>query len=116
MLMTPFLFTLLALATYRVVRLGLYDRITERPRDAIYAWLTIGAVKGNKAKAWLLDLLTCQWCVGIWVSFAVVIGLAAYQSLPFDWRTVLQVFVVALALAAAQSLLHQIEDALSVED
>lgn len=56
-------FTLLALAAFRVTRLIGWDTITETWRKRM--------VKGNRRRhKYALKLLTCAWCIGLWVSLA----------------------------------------------
>ena len=91
-------FVILTLAIYRTTRLWLYDVIAEPIRSRV-----IGG-----------DLLTCQWCLGVWVSFGAVAVLALGGMQPYD-ASVLGVALAvatALALAAAQSALHLVEDLL----
>ena len=58
------LFLLMSLASYRLWRLIGYDTISEPLRDKI------------KPDSWLDALVTCQWCLGSWISFAVVAATA----------------------------------------
>jgi hypothetical protein len=112
--MTPMWFVIASLSVYRVVRLWLADTITEPLRSRVIGgpgrvgWLLR---EPNGFKLWLLDLLTCQWCLGVWVSAATVATLAVCGFDPYS-ATPLGVAlggVTALALAAAQSFWHLIE-------
>jgi hypothetical protein len=113
--MTPMWFFILSFAVYRVVRLWLADTITEPLRSRVIGgegragWLLTNP---GAFKLWLMDLLTCQWCLGIWVSFAAVAALALSGLEPYDWSPlgVTLAVVTALALAAVQSFWHLVED------
>lgn len=110
-------FVILTLAIYRTTRLWLYDVIAEPIRSRVIGgetrpgWLLDHP---NRFTLWLLDLLTCQWCLGVWVSIGAVAVLALGGMQPYD-ASVLGVALAvatALALAAAQSALHLVEDLL----
>lgn len=107
-------FAILSFAVYRLVRLWLHDTITEPLRSrAIGGERRTGwcLSKPTPFRLWLLTLLTCQWCLGVWVSFATVGVLAAVGMDPYDVtpRGVTLGVATALGLAAAQSLLHVVE-------
>lgn len=114
-----------ALAAYRLTRLVTADTLTAAPRAAIIArayrrsarrehttvserigqsvhpmtvddWHDLVVLEGAEAPR-LATLVTCQWCVGVWVGGGVV---AARRLLP-GWRWLSR----ALAVAAAQSLI-----------
>ena len=103
------------LATYRLVRLWQTDNITEPLRSRVVGgpshtgWLL---AHGGRFGAWLVELLTCQWCLGIWASFAVLGIITAATDSPFSWDAagVFLFTFAALAIAATQSLFHLIED------
>lgn len=86
-------FTLLALASYRVTRLVTLDKITEsvfeRLRDQLeYRWVSkhtrpgspeeFHAIESETYNSKLAYLLSCAWCLGFWVSGAgtVLVSLA----------------------------------------
>jgi hypothetical protein len=63
---TPLLLLIYALAVARVTGLIVADSITEPARDRLTVWLddrphTLGAA--------ITTLITCPWCVSIWVAF-----------------------------------------------
>lgn len=74
--MTVFEFILLCLASFRLTRLLVFDKITEfirRPfHEAIEEELSDGTVeeyiqlKGTGLRRWIGELLSCYWCTGIW--------------------------------------------------
>lgn len=121
-------FAILSLAVYRVTRLWLHDTITEPLRSRIIGsepesdgsqervgWLI---EHPNGFTLWLYDLLTCQWCLGVWVSFGAVGVLALAGMQPYDASPlgVALAVATALALAAAQSAVHLVEDLLLGDD
>jgi hypothetical protein len=131
--LTPFLFILASLATYRLTRLWLYDQIAEPTRDWVLCkidgrsrvemtddGLSVQVTEAGDViwhqpsgwRRWLNDLLTCQWCLGIWVAFGVTLAWSLYTDWWTDWTDAVPYVLVSLALAAAQSFWHLIEDAL----
>lgn len=79
-----------ALAVARLTGLITQDLITEPVRDAV-----IGRLPANQVGEHLEDLITCPWCVSIWV--AAVVAPLVYQAGDTPW-----VFVPAFALAMSQ--------------
>ena len=113
--MTWLQFFILTLAVYRTVRLWLYDTITGPLRSRVIgdeerAGFLIEHANGFTL--WLLDLLTCPWCLGVWVSFGGVVALSAVGAVGFDWSPagVGAATATALAVAAAQSFWHLAEE------
>ena len=116
-------FLLTSLAVYRVVRLWLHDTITDPLRDRVIGFTPDGRSgvlmrHPNRFTMWLVDLLSCQWCLGVWVSALAVAALVAADLADFGsgGSAVVAALVTVLALAAAQSLWHVIEDALLGND
>jgi hypothetical protein len=113
--MTWLQFFILTLAVYRTVRLWLYDTITEPLRARV-----IGNEErsgflidhANGFTLWLLELLTCPWCLGVWVSFGAVAALSAAGTVDYGWSPagVGAATATALAVAAAQSFWHLAEE------
>lgn len=84
--------TLMALATFRLTRLFVYDSIMAWFRDifAFGAPMTfLGTIK---------TLINCPWCMGLW--FALLVG-TAYFLAPIVWF-----FVFILALAGLATLIQ----------
>lgn len=79
---------LIALATFRLVRLFTYDVITAFIRD----WFT--DARPNTLRHTLGALLTCPWCTGLWFSFIVVFF---YFATPYFWPVILILALAALA-------------------
>ncbi len=104
--MTPFIFLLATLATYRIVRLWLYDLIAEPLRERVLL-----AVGGEASwRRWLLDLLSCQWCLGVHVAFWVTVAWFLYSDAFTGFGAVVPFGITWLALSAAQSFVHLLED------
>ncbi len=69
-------FTLITLATWRVIRLFVYDAITKFFREQFYDLKKVG--KGytlEKPKfgprRTIADLMSCPWCIGMWSAASV---------------------------------------------
>ena len=93
----------LALAGYRLTQLGVHDAILDPVRDKVLDWQTRRPESG--ARAFVVTLITCIYCLGWWLSGAV---LAAWLLWP-DNRVV-QVGVMWFALAGAAALLNRWDD------
>lgn len=83
-------FLLMALATFRLIRLASYDVITKFIRDAVER-----APEGTFAGTFSA-LIHCPWCTGLWFAFFVVFF---YYATPIAWPIIL-----ILALAGLASL------------
>ncbi len=82
---------LLSLATFRLVRLFVYDKVT--------AWIRAmfnDAVDGPRKT--LADLLGCPWCFGVWAALGLVF---VYFVFPVAWY-----FILILAIAGVGSFLQ----------
>lgn len=82
----PFDFILIALATFRVVRLFVYDKITNFIREPL------SLVQSGPLKT-AYELMICPWCFGVWAAFSLVF-FYFYFYLWFWW------VILALAVAA----------------
>lgn len=118
-----------AAATYRLTRLATADVITQPARERIIdAAYTAAGRREEAIAAWgsanestqspefwhdvvvldaeppkLATLITCRWCAGMWVAFAVVV---ARTVAPRAWAPVRD----ALAFSTAAALLARLED------
>lgn len=77
---------IIALASFRATRLVVTDSILAGPREWLYLWAwdpehpvdfngTAAASprkegRGGALRTWVYDLLTCPWCLGVWMSAA----------------------------------------------
>jgi len=99
---------LITLATFRLIRLFVYDKITRFFRDLFLQKAVIGegAVEGviirqkyvSGPMRTISDLLSCPWCFGIWAAFMVSFF---YFLTPFAWYP-----LFFLAVAGVASLLQ----------
>ena len=102
-------FTIIALASFRIVRLVLRDIIfgffREQFYDAVEQKGSILLVKPeNGPRRTLVDLLTCPWCFGIWAAFMVSFF---YLLTPYAYYPIL-----LLALSSVTTFLQLFAEAL----
>lgn len=76
---------LICIATYRMTRLMVYDRIFKLVRDIIRSFEGTGL--GDSLKA----IVTCPWCAGVWIS---LFNVAIFFLVPYG---VLFIYVMAVA-------------------
>lgn len=86
------------LATYRLTRLVTADKITERLRGFVV-----------DRSEWLGYLVTCDWCLSIWVAPVPTIAVLWWGDV-----MLVQAVLVALALSAVTGLLSLIERRLDI--
>ncbi len=99
-------FILIGLATFRLTRLIVFDRITEFIRKPFLEEFveqneqgqeeTYIVPKGSGIRKWMGELLSCYWCTGIWVSFFWVLFYLFYPNV-----AVFLILIFALAGFAA---------------
>lgn len=101
--------TILALASYRLTHLVVYDVIMVPLRQYFVVRefgkgpdgrrIVYSTIQGQGFRNWLGRMINCPWCAGIWVAAAVTAG---YWWLPVYamW------FYLFLAIAAIQSLIE----------
>ena len=92
-------FALITLATFRLVRLVVYDSITKFFREQFWdvKESRIGLVLEKPAsgpRRTLADLLSCPWCIGIWAGATVAFF---YLWTPYAYFPVLFLAIAALA-------------------
>ncbi len=90
-------FFLIVLATFRLIRLFVYDKITFFLRD-LFADAERGPLKTFS------ELLACPWCFGVWCS-AVILFL--YYYTPLSWY-----FILLLAVGGLASFLQLLSNAI----
>jgi hypothetical protein len=106
-------FIILALASFRLTRLFVFDKITEFIRNPFFEEMEdvneLGTVevyyvpKGTPVKKFIGELLSCYWCTGVWISAAVVGG---YFFLPVIFVPIILVFAVAGLGAIVEALVQ----------
>ncbi|KPH75823.1 MULTISPECIES: DUF1360 domain-containing protein [Bacillaceae] len=107
--LSVFEFLLLALATFRLTRLIVFDKITAFLRSSFIeeveeveedgTVVTYIQIKGNGIKKWVGELLSCYWCTGVWCA-AIIVGLF------YVWPTGTQIIVYILAIAGAAAFIE----------
>jgi len=100
---------LLALASFRLTRLLVFDKITEFIREPFFDEFEEENEEGvlevyylpkkSGVKKFMGDLLSCYWCTGIWVSTFIVV---AYYISP-EYSTPI---ILILAVAGIASILE----------
>lgn len=103
--------TMLGLASFRLTRLIVFDKITSFLRAPFFneieetneaGEIEIYLIPKEKGlKGWIGQLLSCYWCTGIWVS--LFIGYVYTLELPIG-----EFFIIILAIAAIGSLIETI--------
>ena len=99
-LVTPFDITIIALATFRAIRLLSYDKIFAFARNLFLVRQSDGTYQkeGGGPRRTIAELLECLWCTGLWA--------ALFLTTLYFAAAVGQFFVVVLAIAAVGSLLQ----------
>lgn len=90
----------LALASYRVTRFIVFDSLFDGLRHKVQNWLL---VKEALPYVKTLDLISCTWCVGVWVSAAL------YWLYSQDFQLSVEAGINIAGIAGAQGLLHAFE-------
>ncbi|WP_096189364.1 DUF1360 domain-containing protein [Evansella halocellulosilytica] len=108
---TPFEFILFTIAVFRMTHLFIYDSITEfirRPFIKVEEETnehgeleTIYIVADHGWKKWVGELLSCHWCLGIWMAVFMYTG---YMLFP----TVFTVMIIILAAAGVAAMIEAI--------
>jgi hypothetical protein len=102
-------FTLIALATWRLTRLFVYDAITKFFREQFWDVVKVG--KGmdlEKPKfgprRTLADLLSCPWCISVWAAATVIFfyQITSYALYP----------IIILAISAVATFLQLLSNAI----
>ncbi|KEK22235.1 DUF1360 domain-containing protein [Bacillus gaemokensis] len=105
------LFFIFALATFRLTRLIAYDKITAFLRKPFIEELeitepdgtvsTYTKVKGTGLQKWIGELLSCYWCIGVWIS--------AFLLILYNWiPKVAEPILALLAIAGAAAIIETI--------
>lgn len=110
--MSPLGFIVASFAVYRVTRLIVVDAIFDPPRDGLVNWL---AHREARWADWMMDLLSCEWCVSVHVAFwgllcAVLLGVTEVGA---GWAGVLVFVAWWMALAAVAAVMSTLVYAIS---
>lgn len=95
---------ILGLASYRLTRFLLFDTLIDGWRQRYYVFL----INRNKPRLFwskLLDLTSCSWCLGFWVSLA---ALSLYLGTA-PWEFTKEQFISLFAIAGVQGFIHAAE-------
>lgn len=105
-------FFLLVLASFRLTRLVVFDRITEFMRKPFFDEIVETDETGReetylvpKARGWRKffgELLNCYWCTGFWVSLFFVL---LYSYFPQVAEPVILIFALAGAAAIIETVI-----------
>lgn len=95
--MTPLVFVLAAFAAARITRFVTEDELAEPIRGAWWRRFPAGSKTG--------DLIACPYCIGWWISGAVLAVAMGVGFVELRWRSVLY----WPAIAGAQALLNAID-------
>lgn len=90
------LLILLSLATWRVTRFAISDNLIHGFR----LWLHY-RILGDGKRAWrakLHELITCWWCLSVWVAAGVVAVVDQFTIVPLPWLMWLAVAGGAMAV------------------
>lgn len=102
-------FIILAFASYRITRFFLFDSLIAHSRQKYYVRLANASAQGNSFKKFLahklLELSSCSWCLGVWVT-AAVYWLYTWTSPEFWGR---KGYILVAGIAGVQGLLHAYE-------
>lgn len=92
-------------AAYRITRFIVWDTLIDEPRDWLYRKLSTRGEKkdrGRYFKEKLMDLTSCTFCTGFWVS--LVIAMIYFNEWFWDFGR-LQ-WLSFIGIAGLQALLH----------
>lgn len=108
-----FEFIILALASFRLTRLIVFDKITEFLRNPFFDEIQEANEAGimeiyytpkhTPIKRFIGELLSCYWCTGVWAAAGVTAG---YFLLPAIFLPIVLVLAVAGLAAIFESLVQ----------
>ena len=95
-------FLLLSLASFRLTRLIVYDKITNFIRKPFHREVeeiledgsveTYIEIKGKGLRRFLGELLSCHWCTGVWCAAGLYTG---YLLTPFIFTGIIYILAIA---------------------
>jgi hypothetical protein len=105
---------ILSLASFRLTRLLVFDKITEFIRDPFFdeveeeneeGVIEIYYIPKKKGiKKFLGELLSCYWCTGIWTTAVIVL---LYYLFPAFFQPIIIVLAVAGLAAILETIVQQ---------
>ncbi|WP_018664523.1 DUF1360 domain-containing protein [Heyndrickxia acidiproducens] len=110
-------FILLVLASFRLTRLIVYDKITAFLRKPFHEEVTEISpdgteeeyiiLKGKGLRRWVGELLSCYWCTGIWSAAVIYI---LWQYFPQAGFPVIIILAIAGLSSFIETILARIMD------
>lgn len=91
----------IGIAAYRITRLALFDTIIEQSRARYYTFVA-NRKWFPRIREKILDLTSCSWCLGFWVSLA----LYSLVQKDFPWNLGIKGWILTFAIAGVQGPLH----------
>lgn len=117
MLESWFWFLLLGLASFRLTRLIVLDKITtfirkpfmeeieeKNEKGEIEEYIVL---KGKGIRRWIGELLSCYWCTGVWVTTGLYLLMIFY---PFAGKPFLIIFAAAGVAGILESIVAKINE------
>lgn len=100
---------IIGLASFRLTRLIVFDKITEFIRAPFFDEMVDGdevylVVKPTGIRRWVGELLNCYWCTGVWVSSALLIGYFYFPSLLIP---IILIFAIAAIASITETLISK---------
>jgi hypothetical protein len=111
MTITALTYVILSVAAYRITRFMLFDSLIGHSRQRWYVWLGNHSMdyQGWGSKRFLahklLELTSCSWCLGVWVS-AAIFWLFTWTN-PIYWGRF--GYITVAAIAGFQGMIHAVE-------
>ncbi|MCP3026658.1 DUF1360 domain-containing protein [Halobacillus sp. A5] len=90
---------LIVFASFRMTRLVVYDVIFEPLRRPFFTIETKDGEQWLEPKGIIGELISCQWCVGVWSSLFVVY---LHFFVPYS-----ELFILVMAVAGLQSIFFE---------
>ncbi|QFT88430.1 Sporulation protein YjcA [Bacillus sp. THAF10] len=115
MLESWFWFLMLGLASFRITRLIVFDKIAgfirkpfleereeQNEHGEIEEYIVI---KGKGLRRWMGELLSCYWCTGVWVTTGLFLLIMFY---PMAGKPVLLIFAAAGVAGIIESVVEKL--------
>lgn len=104
------LFALIGLASFRLTRVIVYDKIADFIRAPFLdEFIEEGEVyispKGKGIRKWIGELISCYWCTGVWVSAGL---LGIYFFFPKIGIPIILVFSVAAVAGIIETIIGRL--------